>query len=200
MRRLRQERLPRYAANGICPLVCVRIQPQRSYAEDERSFVHPSALCNGAVGASPIRSKALKQIPKTSDPLVIRTDFENQQAWKTICKLIREPVQVPGDTFYAHVEFLEDAGFRGLGEKDLLSRVPSDYNHSFLFVVDRTTISHPDLTILVIDLYEDRGRTFRAIPTAVQNIENNLSIANMDFFEFAEEVDKDGIFRGFPKH
>jgi hypothetical protein len=29
-------------------------------------------------------------------------------------------------------------------------------------------------------------------------IENNLSIANMDFEEFAENVDDDGIFRGFP--
>jgi len=30
------------------------------------------------------------------------------------------------------------------------------------------------------------------------SVENNLSIANMDFSEFADNVDKDGIFRGFP--
>jgi hypothetical protein len=41
------------------------------------------------------------------------------------------------------------------------------------------------------------GREFRAIPTAVQSIENNLSIANMDFEDFAEAVDEDGVFRGF---
>jgi hypothetical protein len=29
-------------------------------------------------------------------------------------------------------------------------------------------------------------------------IENNLSLANMDFEEFAEAVDPDGVFRGFP--
>ena len=29
--------------------------------------------------------------------------------------------------------------------------------------------------------------------------ENNLSIANMDFREFAESVDPDGVFRGFPQ-
>jgi hypothetical protein len=28
-------------------------------------------------------------------------------------------------------------------------------------------------------------------------IENNLSTANMDFAEFADEVDDDGVFRGF---
>jgi hypothetical protein len=36
------------------------------------------------------------------------------------------------------------------------------------------------------------------IPSEIQSIENNLSLANMDFEEFAESADKDGIFRGFP--
>jgi hypothetical protein len=31
----------------------------------------------------------------------------------------------------------------------------------------------------------------------VQSIENNLSIANMDFAEFADSVNEDGVFRGF---
>jgi hypothetical protein len=30
-------------------------------------------------------------------------------------------------------------------------------------------------------------------------VENNLSIANMDFEEFADAVGPDGIFRGFPQ-
>jgi hypothetical protein len=35
------------------------------------------------------------------------------------------------------------------------------------------------------------------VPRQVQAIENNLSIANMDFFEFADSADADGVFRGF---
>ena len=140
-----------------------------------------------------------KQLPKTNNPLVVRTDFENQQAWKTVCKLIRAPIPAPGDTFYAYVQFLEDVAFRGLGTEELLARVPSDYNHSFLFVVDSVAISHPEFPILVIDLRGVHGRNFRAIPTAIQAIENNLSISNMDFSEFAVAVDEDGIFRGFPE-
>jgi hypothetical protein len=140
-----------------------------------------------------------KQLPKTNNPLVVRTDFENQQAWNAICKLIRAPVSVPGGTFYAYVQFLEDEAFRGLGTEEVLARLPSDYNHSFLFVVDSTAISHPEFPILVIDVRGvHRGRNFRAVPTATQAIENNLSISNMDFFEFAAAVDEDGVFRGFP--
>ena len=139
-----------------------------------------------------------KQLPKTNNPLVVRTEFENQQAWKTVCKLIRAPIQAPGDTFHAYVQFLEDVAFRGLGREELLARVPSDYNHSFIFVVDSIAISHPEFPILVIGLRGVHGRNFRAIPAAIQAIENNLSISNMDFSEFAGAVDGDGIFRGFP--
>src|SRR5436190_13043794 len=59
------------------------------------------------------------------------------------------------------------------------------------------TIRTQDHSVLVISLYEGSGDQFRAVPSAVQAIENNLSIANMDFEEFAGAVDSSGIFRGF---
>lgn len=140
----------------------------------------------------------MKLLPKTAHPLVIRTDFENQQVWKNIWQLIRTPVPVPGDTFHALVERLEDAAFRNCSPEDLLARVPGGYPHSFLIVADSTTMTHPDFPLLVIDLRVDRGRSFRAVPSAIQSIENNLSIGNMAFAEFANAVDNHGIFRGFP--
>jgi hypothetical protein len=45
----------------------------------------------------------------------------------------------------------------------------------------------------------DRLRTFRAVLSTIQSIENNLSLANMDFEDFVNSVGKDGVFRGFPK-
>jgi len=44
---------------------------------------------------------------------------------------------------------------------------------------------------------EKTTREFRAIPSQIQAIENNLSEANMGFEEFAEAVAKGGVFRGF---
>jgi hypothetical protein len=64
-------------------------------------------------------------------------------------------------------------------------------------IVDDATVRWPEHPILVVDLWHEPGRGFRAVPAAVQSIENNLSIANMDFGEFADAVDEDGIFRGF---
>ena len=137
------------------------------------------------------------RLPVSPDPFVIRTDFENKQTWEIICDLIRAPVHEAGDTFFANVSLLDDTEFRNLSQKDLLERLSGDYRHSFIFVVDSITITHPEFPVLVIDLNSERGRGFRAVPSQVQAIENNLSISNMDFFEFADNIDEDGIFRGF---
>jgi hypothetical protein len=140
----------------------------------------------------------MKMLPNTNNPPVIRTEFGNHPAWQAICKLIRAPVHEGNDHFRAYVEFVEDIEFRDLTTKQLLARVPSDYKHIFLLLVDKTATQDAEFPILVLDLGRDRGRTFRAIPSRIQSIENNLSIANMSFFEFADNVDEDGVFRGFP--
>jgi hypothetical protein len=137
----------------------------------------------------------MKQLPETENPLVLRTDFSDQAAWETICATIRDPV---GD-FRAYVEFLDDVEYGGITKAQLPGLVPEDYGHSFIIVADRAAISLPDHPLLVVDLYERSGREFRAIPSQIQAIENNLSIANMDFEEFAESVDESGVFRGFPE-
>jgi hypothetical protein len=137
----------------------------------------------------------MRQIPETENPLVLRTDFSNQTAWEAICKTIREPI----DGFYAYVEFVDEAEYAGLTKAQLLALIPDDYAQSFIIIADQSAISQPDHPLLIIDLYEGSGEEFRAIPSQIQAIENNLSIANMDFEEFAEAVDEKGVFRGFPR-
>ena len=137
----------------------------------------------------------MKQIPNTNDALVLRTDFSDQAAWEAIRAIIREPVE----GFLAYVEFLANVEYRDLSKEQLLGLIPEDYNHSFIIIVDRTAILQPDFPLLIVDLHDLSGHEFRAVPSKIQSIENNLSIANMDFEEFADAVDKDGIFRRFPE-
>ena len=70
---------------------------------------------------------------------------------------------------------------------------------TFIFVADRLALTNPDGPILVIDTFEQPGRSFRVIPASMWSVENNLAISNMDFAEFAAAVARDGVFRGFPK-
>lgn len=138
----------------------------------------------------------MKPISNTENPLVLRTDFSDQAAWESIRTAVQKPVGI--FRFRANVEFLDDIEYEGADKIQLLGLLPKNYNHSFIIVADQTAMSLPDHPLLVIDLYERSGNEFRAIPGEIQGIENNLSIANMDFEEFAGSVDQDGVFRGFP--
>lgn len=136
----------------------------------------------------------MSSIPQTENAAVLRTDFSDDGAWLLVCDAIANPA----GEFLANVDFISDPAFSGLSVESLLSLIPKNYRHSFLFVVDHEALTHPEHPVLVVDLYAERGRTFRVIPSEMWGIENNLSIANMDFEEFADSVDVDGIFRGFP--
>jgi hypothetical protein len=137
----------------------------------------------------------MNQLPVTDDASVLRTDYTDPNVWQAICEEIRQPVGPLN--FEAHVEFIDDAEYQGIAKDQILGLIPADYPHSYIIVVDAVTISHPDHPLLVIDLQSEPGRDFRALPAQIQAIDNNLSIANMDFEEFADAVDEDGVFRGF---
>ena len=62
----------------------------------------------------------------------------------------------------------------------------------------RSRRSSPDHPLLVVDLSKERGRQFRAVAVEISSLDNNLSIGNMGFAEFAELVDQTGVFRGIP--
>ena len=137
----------------------------------------------------------MKPIPESQAALVIRSDFSDQEAWEAIGAAI---LQLTEEGFGAQVELVDDAAYRGLTMEQLLDLIPEgDERPFFLMVVDDVSVRSPEHPILVVDLWHEPGREFRAIPAAVQSIENNLSIANIDFAEFADAADEDGVFRGF---
>lgn len=140
----------------------------------------------------------MKTIPETENPLVLRTDFSNQKVWDSICAAIRKPAGL--FRFRANMDFLDDRKYSSMTTAQILAQIPPKYNHPFIMIVDQITVTHEENPLLVINLLDDAiENEFRTLPSQVQGIENNLSIANMDFEEFSESVDEDGIFRGFPK-
>jgi len=141
----------------------------------------------------------MKQLPNLEDSLLLRADFSDDAAWKSLCETVQRPNE---DGFRAYVECISDPAFDGLSPAQLVELAPQGEQcgkHTFAFVADRTTFASPERPVLVVDLYDEPGRTFRVIPHEMWGVENNLSIANMDYSEFADEVDPDGVFRGFPK-
>ncbi|MBB4634277.1 DUF6924 domain-containing protein [Longimicrobium terrae] len=135
----------------------------------------------------------MKNLPQTDDSLVVRTDFSNAAAWDAI----RSAIDEPAGEFKAYVEWISDPGYDGLTPEQLRPFAPAGSGINYLFIVDQITITHPEHPVLVLDLSAEPGRTFRVVPSALADVENNLSIANMEFADFADSVEPDGIFRGF---
>lgn len=138
----------------------------------------------------------MKPVPKTKHSLVLRTDFSDDAAWEALRAAIEEPSE---EGFKANVNYISDPAYDGLTVEQLVALAPKDGDRSFVFIADRTTFSDPERPVLVVDLHDEPGRTFRVIPREMWGIENNLSLGNMDYFELAENVDSDGAFRGFPQ-
>jgi hypothetical protein len=139
----------------------------------------------------------VSSVGPTSAAALVRTDYSDHQAWERLRDDILAETE---DGFRACVEVIDEPAFDGLSPETIRSAARNGYQYGFIIIADRVSVTSQDRSVLVIDLFDQPGRTFRAVPAAIQAIENNLSIANLSFFEFADHVDADGIFRGFPPH
>jgi len=135
------------------------------------------------------------KIPSSENALLIRTDFSDESAWQELKAAVSEPE----DPFIFSMEVVDDRLNGGATVEQIMEALPEDYPHSFIVVADSAAISQADFPLLVVDLLEERGRQFRAVAPQVASIDNNLSIANMGFEEFADLVDESGVFRGIPE-
>jgi len=137
------------------------------------------------------------KLSKTDDgkSLLLRTDFSDDAAWASLC----EAVQLPSEEgFVANVQCVSDSAYSGLTVERLLALKPKESDHSFIFIADVDCFTNAEHPILVVDLNWEPGRTFRVIPSEMWGVENNLSLSNMEFHEFADNAGTDGVFRGFP--
>ncbi|WP_433322996.1 DUF6924 domain-containing protein [Spirillospora sp. CA-294931] len=136
----------------------------------------------------------MKTLPTAHAPLVIRTDFSDASRWDEAVAALTATNE---DGFMADVQIVDDPAFRDLPADRLRESLPEGYDMGLFGVVDATALASAETPVLVVDLGDEPGRTLRVIATEYWGIENNVSLGNMDFAEFAESVDPDGVFRGF---
>lgn len=140
-----------------------------------------------------------KPLPKSENSLLLRTDFSNDTAW---IKLRSASEALSEEGFQANLTVIDDVDYEGLSVAQLIELKPIGEQrgeHSFAFLVDTTSLTNPEHPILVVELREAPGQTFRVIPSELWSVENNLALGNMDYKDFAQSVDADGVFRGWPK-
>ena len=134
--------------------------------------------------------------PDTDNPVLLRTDFSDDAVWAALCK---DAQSQSDENFQANIDCVSNRSFDGLAVEQLVALAQTGSSHSFAFMADRLTVTDPERPVLVVDLAHQPGRTFRVIPSQMWAVENNLTLANMEYSEFADNVDPDGVFRGFLK-
>ena len=134
----------------------------------------------------------MKPFPKSDNALVVRTDYSDQGAWDEI----REINLTPVDGFVAYVDFIDDGQYADISKEQVME-LYRENGQSYAMIADRLTVSDKDHPLLIVDLLTNRGAEFRAEPGQIQSVQNNLSLANLDFSDFVESIDESGVFRGF---
>jgi hypothetical protein len=135
-------------------------------------------------------------LPQPDDltSLVLRTDFGDEEAWDAV----RAALDAAGE--YPHATCVSELRFAGLGVQAVMAEEAAageDEQIFSLFLADAATMKDSGHPLLAVDLSDEPGRTFRVPARWFPDISANLSIANMDFAEFADAADGSGTFRGF---
>jgi hypothetical protein len=146
-------------------------------------------------------------LPQTSSTLLIRTDFSDQAAWQALRTAVTAPNE---DEFLADLHFVDDPAYGDLTPEQIVALAPE--HDRLVILADKTALTAPGMPLLAVLRHreyddgeegEEEGadrpahEELRVIAEELWSIENNISLANMDWEEFVDAADEDGVFRGF---
>ncbi|MFJ6496739.1 DUF6924 domain-containing protein [Streptomyces virginiae] len=135
------------------------------------------------------------------EALIIRTDYADEQAWQAVTAALTQPW---GNR---DIYVVDDPAWSGASVDEVLQAVSADEELSVFFLADHVTMRSPHHALLAVtavpeEEYEgivEFGREFRTTPAGVHDIHANLSIANMDFEDYAAAAheDPEKVFSSF---
>lgn len=151
---------------------------------------------------------------------LIRTNRGNDAAWAAVLKAVNTPVDTTGDgdpfgLFIPNCTPVDHPSFERATGETLASAVAAAGNEpsGYVLLADSQSMAEAtcgaDPTLVYVDLTcpdpeeADQmgtfmGRSFRCSIPEIASIDVNLSLANMDFSDFADYADEHGgVFRGF---
>ena len=127
---------------------------------------------------------------------LVRTDFTDDERWSALCAAIEtgsedDPIDEP------FLEYVPDPGLQGADLHAVQGAFPDPGETGVLYVADAVSCGESFGLVWAIDLLDEPGRSFLIPAAEVHNLDVNLLIANMEFADWADAVDQDGVFRGW---
>jgi hypothetical protein len=133
-------------------------------------------------------------LPKGDDALLIRTDFSDEARWLAV---VNTTTRENSDGFVANLTVVDDPTWAGASVQDVISAHAGHKERVVAFVFDTAAATDKEQhALLCINLASKKVRTIRVLPTEVWSVENNLSLGNMEWRDFASSL-KEGVFVGF---
>ncbi len=133
----------------------------------------------------------MKSLPQTNATLLVRTDFSDEAAWQALHTAVHTPNE---DDFLADLHVVDDPAYRDLTTEQVATLIPDS---GLLILADKDAVTGDGMPLLVLRPAYPEDGPLRVIAEELWSIENNISLANMDWESFADSVDEDGVFRGF---
>ncbi|MFF8440746.1 DUF6924 domain-containing protein [Streptomyces californicus] len=146
-------------------------------------------------------------------PLVIRTDFTDDAAWREVVAALARAVEGERE-WESAVHLVEDRRWEGVPGDLALAAAARDEELGVVFLADDVTMRSPLRPLLALDLGADDDqdldpvyhqelidspppREVRVVPDAAHMVHGNMQLANVDFAEFVEDAaaDPDGVVR-----
>ena len=126
-------------------------------------------------------------------PVLVRTSFTSPAAWDAVVRGFTTPSP---DGFLPNVGVVDDRAFEGMSAASVLAGLP-DGHRSVVFIADEVTETSEELLVMAIRPAITPMQSFRLSPAEAWSVENNLTLANMDWEDFMRATGPDGVFWGF---
>ena len=154
-------------------------------------------LLAGCVGSqspssSPGEAMSFRLPSNEFETPLLRTDGARPDRWESLLVAIRTPNP---SGFLAYVAVFTDPALVGLTEEEIRGLPRAGDAERFVLVADERALADDEFPILVVDISDDGRPSFRVTASCLWSVENNLSLANMDWEEFADATDADGTYR-----
>ncbi|GAA0330508.1 hypothetical protein NE235_21315 [Actinoallomurus spadix] len=162
----------------------------------------PAPSPSAAPAAEPAESFPAIEGHDEMYPLVIRTDFTDDDAWNRVVEQLRMPWvdDEPVTPYLVSDPRYADASIERV-LKDVRTAMPGSSRPTAIFITDSTTMRGPDHPLLAVSTEwdgepfeeDEEGfvTQFRLLPNAAIEISTNLGLANMDWEDFAGDDEDD---------
>src|SRR4051794_3247440 len=161
--------------------------------------IHLSGFARSAVTLRPVGEALMDALPSGTATLLVRTEFQDDEVWQEVVAAATGAGESPPDA--VALLPVDDPQFVGCTNEQLLSAAAENHRagSTVLFVADTQTMELPDMPVLVLNMESlPGGRTwFRCVPAELSMVENDLSIGQLDWEDFAESAaENGGVYQG----